>query len=139
MYNCKFNSIQITHSGPISVINYIQYESELIFEKCEFKDCAGAYSGAIYNRVQNNCHVKINDCKFEDNRATLESGAICFYGEKLNVNKCTFKNDLGKLNGDEILIHYQGESKENVDSIVIDNNVFVRTEKEDEPSSLIFF
>lgn len=38
LYNCKFNSIQITHSGPISVTNYIQYECELIFEKCDFKD-----------------------------------------------------------------------------------------------------
>lgn len=139
LYNCKFNSITVPYGGPVTLNYYTAGDNEIIIEKCEFTSCVGLYAGCMMFRVPNKCHVKINECNFEGNKASMESGGVDFYGELLTIKNSKFKNNLGKLNGDEVLIHYTGPSNDATDNIVIESNVFIRTEKEDSESSLIFF
>ncbi|WP_297982156.1 Ig-like domain-containing protein, partial [uncultured Methanobrevibacter sp.] len=86
--NCSFENIQTATGGRYSVI-YNNYGFMKIAE-CNFTNCNAPY-GAVtnYHSIPTNVRMNVSNCKFENNTASSDPGAInnCGY---LNVTNSTF-------------------------------------------------
>lgn len=72
------------------------------FEHCVFADCNAQYGGAIitdggYQPIQ------FNDCKFENNRATVRGGAVAIRTLFASIINCTFRGNESAGDGAAVL------------------------------------
>ncbi len=80
----------------------IESASSAIIKNCVFyknKGCNGAAINVKIFKSKDTCKVKITNCKFTKNTASMYGGAICSVGGKVSVKNCQFTSNTASIFG----------------------------------------
>lgn len=140
---CIFNGITAPYGGPIHILYYGNAQTNekfTIIEKCKFTNNQGQNSGGINALLSNNDYkMKIVDNYFENNKASRMSGSIYIESSYAYIEGNHFINNIGLIDGDEIIFNYQESENQDTENLIIKNNTFERSIKEESSTSLIYF
>ena len=123
--NCVFSKNRSNHNGVIysdeyskctiknSIFKYnyspdgagtvvIESSPSCVIKNCQFyknKGCNGAAINVKIFTSKDSSNVKISNCKFTKNTASMYGGAICSVGGQISVDKCQFTSNTASIFG----------------------------------------
>ena len=93
------------HSPKGAGIIVIESAKSAVIKNCVFyknKGCNGAAINVKIYEKKDTSNVKITNCKFTKNTASMYGGAICSVGGKVTVKKCKFNSNTASIFGGAI-------------------------------------
>ena len=101
----KNSVFKYNHSPEGAGIIVVESARSAIIKNCNFyknKGCNGAAINVKIYEKKDTSNVKVTNCKFTKNTASMYGGAICSVGGKVTVKKCEFSSNTASIFGGAI-------------------------------------